>query len=198
MVNISLDTMNSERFEQITRRKGLKLVLDGLESAIGAGFDKVKLNCVVMRGVNDDELANFARLTRVYPIEVRFIEFMPFLGNRWAAKSLISYKEMYEKISIELPNLIPVSQGANETSKLFKEPGAMGTIGFITSMTDNFCGGCNRLRLTADGNLKVCLFGRAEVSLRDLMRNGATDSEIVQTVRSALIRKSWQHAGEYF
>lgn len=196
MVNISLDTLKPERFEQITRRKGMKLVYEGMESAIEAGFDRVKLNCVVVRGFNDDELVEFAQMTRIYPIEVRFIEFMPFFGNKWAPESLVSYKEILDKLKVEFPNLVRVRQGTNETSTLYREPGAIGTIGFITSMTNNFCSGCNRLRLTSDGNLKVCLFGRAETSLRDLLRNGATDTEVVKAIRIALSRKSKQHAGE--
>lgn len=199
MINISLDTLDPDKFEQITRRRGLKLVLDGLENALSVGFNMVKLNCVVMKGINDNELVDFARLLRVYPTidEIRFIEFMPFLGNRWASDLLVSYKQMYKIISLEMPNLKPVAdQNPCETSKLFKESDTKGAIGFITSMTDNFCGGCNRLRLTADGNLKVCLFGRAETSLRDLMRNGATDEELVQAIRKALLGKSKQHAGK--
>ena len=128
MVNISLDTLKPERFEQITRRKGMKLVHDGIESAIEAGFDKVKLNCVVMRGFNDDELVDFARIARIRPIEVRFIEFMPFFGNKWAPESLVSFEEMFDKLKAEFPNLARVSQNASETSTLYREPGAIGTI----------------------------------------------------------------------
>lgn len=196
-VNISLDTLKEDRFEEITRRKGLKYVLECLNEATEVGFENVKLNCVVMRGVNDDELIDFVLLARDRPIEVRFIEFMPFLGNRWSSDLLVPYRKMLDDILDKFPNIARINQGSNETAKLFKEPSAKGRIGFITSMTDNFCSGCNRIRLTSDGNLKVCLFGRAEVSLRDLIRNGATDSEIVRTIQTALNGKKKQHAGEF-
>lgn len=195
-VNISLDTLQDNRFERITRRKGLQHVLRGLDKALEAGYKSVKLNCVVMRDVNDDELASFVQMTANYPIEVRFIEFMPFFGNKWSTDLLVPYREMFDNILSKFPDIEPIARGCNETAKLFKVPGAKGTIGFITSMTKNFCSGCNRVRLTSDGHLKVCLLGRAETSLRDLMRNGATDSEIVRAVRIALSKKDKQHAGK--
>jgi molybdenum cofactor biosynthesis enzyme MoaA len=196
MINISLDTLRPERFEQMTRRKGWKLVYEGLVRASEVGFEKVKLNCVVIRGFNDDELVDFVRLATNMPIEVRFIEFMPFFGNRWSKNSLVPFKTMLQTIQNEYPDLAEVKHGPNDTSRVFRQSNMLGSIGFISSLTENFCHSCNRLRLTSDGNLKVCLFDKRETSLRDLLRNGATDSEIVRAIQTDLLKKKKQHAGE--
>ena len=196
-MNISLDTLRSDRFEHLTLRKGWKNVVNGLEAALGIGFEKVKLNCVVMRGINDDEILDFANLAEKYPIEVRFIEFMPFAANNWSQNVLVPYKEIFEAVSRRYPKLERVKGDKNETSKVFRSAEQMlGSIGFITSMSENFCSGCNRIRLTADGNLKACLFGAGEVSLRDPIRAGASDIEIVDLLSACLKKKSKQHAGE--
>ena len=194
LLNISLDTLQPDRFEAITRRNGLHIVVNAIDLALEAGYDPVKVNCVVMRGVNEDELIDFVRLTRNRRIEVRFIEFMPFDGNRWDEDRLVSFEEMLERITRELP-LQKCSDSPNFTARLFQVPGYAGRVGFITSMTDNFCEGCNRLRITADGKLKVCLFGRTEVSLRDTMRAGASDNELLDLISAAVGRKHARHAG---
>lgn len=198
VVNISLDTLDPSKFERITRRPGWKLVFDGLMRALEVGFEKVKLNCVVIRGFNDHELVEFARLASKFPIEVRFIEFMPFMGNKWDRSKLVPFDEMLKSVRDEFPKLAAIESGPNETSKLYKQPDMLGCIGFISSLTNNFCSSCNRLRLTSDGNLKVCLFERHETSLRDLLRNGATDRELIRAVQCALSRKKKRHAGECF
>lgn len=195
-INISLDSLKEERFELMTRRRGWNLVVDGLKEALAVQFNTVKLNCVVMRGFNDDEIIDFAKLALEYPIEVRFIEFMPFLGNKWAWERMMPYKEILQIVLRRFPELKMRNFGTNETSKVYKDPKMIGSIGFISSMSDNFCSGCNRLRLTSDGNLKVCLFGREETSLRDLMRNGATDTEIAKAIVISLKKKKKQHAGK--
>jgi len=184
----------------ISRRKGLSLVFDGLMRALEVGFESVKVNCVVMRDFNDDELLDFCQLAVKYPISVRFIEFMPFAGNAWNAKSFVPFKEMLGRIREKYPDLHPstgLQVSPHETSKIFRLSDEMlGSIGFIASITDNFCGGCNRLRITADGQLKVCLFDGRETSLRDLIRiGGATDEELVRAVYTALGKKRKQHAG---
>ncbi len=194
LLNISLDTLRADRFEAVTRRRGLDLVVRAVEEAAQRGYDPVKVNCVVMRGVNEDELVDFVAWTKDMPLEVRFIEFMPFDGNRWDESQLVSYAEMRDRIEEHFP-LERRQDGPNETSKTFRVPGFRGSVGFITSMTDNFCEGCNRLRITADGNLKVCLFGAAEVSLRDALRAGATDEELSEVISSAVGRKRARHAG---
>jgi cyclic pyranopterin phosphate synthase len=197
LLNISLDTLRPDRFAHITRREGFDLVLQAIESALTFGYRPVKVNCVVMRGFNDDELADFVDLTRDRPIEVRFIEYMPFAGNGWQDDRFMPYTEMSERIVARHPALERVADGPNETSKTYHVPGYAGSVGFITSMSENFCGGCNRLRITADGNLKVCLFGNAEVSLRDAMRAGATDDDLRVLIAAAVQRKKAAHAGMY-
>jgi molybdenum cofactor biosynthesis protein A len=194
-LNISLDTLVAPKFTLITRRNGHGNVLDGLFAALDAGFDAVKLNVVVMKGVNDDELGPFCDLTRDHPIDVRFIEFMPFDGNRWSDRRFISYADMLKIIGEHCGSLERATDTQNDTCKHFRIPDAPGRIGFITSMTNHFCGTCNRLRVTADGNIKVCLFGSDEMSLRDAMRSGATDDEVGKTIATALAGKHFSLGG---
>ncbi|MBT8401786.1 MAG: GTP 3',8-cyclase MoaA [Rhodothermia bacterium] len=196
-LNISLDTFRPDRFFRITRRRGLERVLASIESALELGFDPVKVNCVVMRGINDDELTDFVAYTESMPVQVRFIEYMPFSGNGWNDAQFVSYSEMMIAIEDRYGPLTALQNGANDTTRSFKVAGWAGSIGFITSMSDHFCGTCNRLRLTADGNLKVCLFGAGEISLRDSMRTGATNSELKVLIDAAVKRKAAHHAGMY-
>ena len=195
LVNVSLDTLRPERFEQVTRRRGFEVVMEAVEMAVAYGYDPVKVNCVVMRGVNDDELADFAAWTSEQPIEVRFIEYMPFGGNNWQDVRLVPYAEMKERIEAVHGPLERCRDHPNDTSKTYRVPGFRGRLGFITSMSTPFCDGCNRLRLTADGSLKVCLFGNAEVSLRDAMRSGLSDVQLAGVIQAAVLRKKAAHAG---
>ncbi|XP_016300171.1 molybdenum cofactor biosynthesis protein 1-like isoform X1 [Sinocyclocheilus anshuiensis] len=197
LLNISLDTLVPAKFEFIARRKGFHKVMEGIEKAIEMGYNPVKVNCVVMRGLNEDELIDFVSLTERKPFDVRFIEYMPFDGNRWNFKMMVSYQEMLDFIKQKWPNLVPVPGEETDTAKAFRVPGFRGQLGFITSMSDNFCGSCNRLRITADGNLKVCLFGNSEVSLRDFLRSGATEEELLHIIGAAIGRKKKQHAGMF-
>lgn len=173
-VNLSLDTLDPFQFQIMTRRKGFDAVMKSIDrilemNKLGAGI-KLKINCVVMRGMNEREIIPFVELGREKPIEVRFIEYMPFDGNKWNQGKMVSYQEMLEVIREKYPTLEKVADHKNDTSKTYRVPGFEGRVGFVTSMTHNFCGTCNRLRITSDGNLKVCLFGNAEVSLRDIIR----------------------------
>lgn len=173
-VNLSLDTLDPFQFQIMTRRKGFEAVMKSIDrilelNRLGAGI-KLKINCVVMRGINEREIIPFVEFGRENDIEVRLIEYMPFDGNKWNKGKMLSYQEMLEIIRNKYPDLRKVQDHKNDTSKTFEVPGFRGRVGFITSMTHNFCGTCNRLRITSDGNLKVCLFGNAEVSLRDLLR----------------------------
>ncbi|XP_038584379.1 molybdenum cofactor biosynthesis protein 1 isoform X2 [Micropterus salmoides] len=197
LVNISLDSLVPAKFEFIVRRKGFHKVMEGIDKAIEMGYNPVKVNCVVMRGLNEDELLDFVALTEKKPLEVRFIEYMPFDGNKWNFKKMVSYQEMLDRIKQQWPNLEMLQTGHTDTAKTFKVPGFKGQVGFITSMSDHFCGSCNRLRITADGNLKVCLFGNSEVSLRDILRSGASDEELLQIIGAAVGRKKKQHAGMF-
>ncbi|EPE30033.1 Radical SAM enzyme [Glarea lozoyensis ATCC 20868] len=173
-VNLSLDTLDPWQFQIMTRRKGFEAVMKSINrilemNKLGAGI-KLKINCVVMRGMNEREILPFVELGREQDLEVRFIEYMPFDGNKWSKGKMLGYKEMLDMIRVKYPSLRKVQDHKNDTSKTYEIPGFVGRMGFITSMTHNFCGSCNRLRITNDGNLKVCLFGNAEVSLRDIIR----------------------------
>eukprot|EP01134_Creolimax_fragrantissima_P006818 CFRG6818T1 len=197
-LNISLDTLVAAKYHLITRRPGLERVLASIDEAVSLNFaNRVKLNCVVMNGFNDDEVVDFVDLTKHKDIDVRFIEYMPFDGNKWNGKKFISYTDMLDRIREKYPVLHRLKDHPNDTSKAFRVDGHVGQIGFITSMSEHFCGTCNRLRITADGNLKVCLFGNAEVSLRDAIRDGANDEVLCDLIGSAVQRKKPQHAGMY-
>uniref|UniRef100_A0A2P2I4E6 Molybdenum cofactor biosynthesis protein 1 n=1 Tax=Hirondellea gigas TaxID=1518452 RepID=A0A2P2I4E6_9CRUS len=194
-INISLDTLVPVKFEFITRRRGWKQVMKGIEVALDSNLQSVKLNVVAMRGTNEDELVDFVKLTQHKKLDVRFIEYMPFDDNKWHSSRLLPYSEMLSIIMEQFPDTVRLSDEPNPTSKAYKVPGFAGQFGFITSMTEHFCGSCNRLRITADGNLKVCLFGASEVSLRDAMRSGATDEELLNVIGAAVGSKKKQHAG---
>ncbi|KAL4585803.1 hypothetical protein LXL04_010429 [Taraxacum kok-saghyz] len=197
LLNISLDTLVPAKFEFMTRRKGHERVIESIHKAVELGYNPVKVNCVVMRGFNDDEICDFVELTKEKPVNVRFIEFMPFDGNVWNVKKLVSYAEMLDIVGKKFSGIKRIKDHPTETAKNFTVDGHKGTVSFITSMTDHFCGGCNRLRLLADGNLKVCLFGPSEVSLRDPMREGATDDELREIIGAAVKRKKGSHAGMF-
>ncbi|KAI0408715.1 molybdenum cofactor biosynthesis prote [Xylaria palmicola] len=189
-INLSLDTLDPWQFQIMTRRKGFDAVMKSIERVLelnkhGAGI-RLKINSVVMRGVNDREIIPFVEMTREKDIEVRFIEYMPFDGNKWNKGKMFSYSEMLDRIKERYPQLERVQGHKNDTSKSYKIPGFVGSLGFITSMTHNFCGTCNRLRITSDGNLKVCLFGNAEVSLRDILRQSNNGQPIDEAAFEAL------------
>ncbi len=198
-LNISLDTLRPERFKQIARRGGFEVVLSAIDAALASGYGTsewpLKVNAVVMRGVNDDELTDFVAWTRDTPIEVRFIEYMPFDGNGWADAALVPLAEMRERVEDKFGPLDALPGQPEDTATTFRVPGFAGSVGFIASMTVPFCAGCNRLRITADGSFKVCLFGPKEVSLRDLMRNGAGDDELRGVIGVAVNGKKAAHAG---
>ena len=189
-VNISLDTLDPYQFQIMTRRNGFDAVWKSINrilemNTMGAGV-KLKINCVVMRGMNEWEVIPFVELGREKDIEVRFIEYMPFGGNKWSERKMVAYREMVDMIQQRYPGLRKLTGHKNDTSKTYEVPGFVGKIGFITSMTHNFCGSCNRLRITSDGNLKVCLHGNAEVSLRDMLRKDNNGRPIDQEAFEAL------------
>jgi len=197
-VNMSLDTLDPWQFQLMTRRNGFSAVRKSIDRILemnraGAGI-KLKINCVVMRGLNDREILPFVEMTRDEDIEVRFIEDMPFDGNKWSEGKMFSYQEMLDIIRAKYPGLQREAGHRNDTSKTFQVPGFAGRIGFITSMTHNFCGTCNRLRITSDGNLKVCLFGNAEVSLRDILRKVNSgepiDDQTLEAMKRAAMGKA--------
>ena len=194
-LNLSLDTLDRQKFLKLTRRDGLQRVLDAIDLALDLGISPLKVNCVLMAGTNDDELLEFAELSRSRPIDVRFIEYMPFDGNRWQEDSMVTFDSMLSRLQQEHPGMSKLPTPPNDVAVSWRLPEAQGSVSFIASMTQPFCAGCNRLRLTADGALKVCLFGNAEVSLRDAMREGASDEELLGLVAGALYGKHAAHAG---
>ncbi len=196
LINISLDTLRPDRFKEISRRDGFEIVERAIRASLDRGI-QTKVNCVALKGINDDELCDFVELTRSLPLEVRFIEFMPFSGNMWSDAEFLSFEEMLNIIRIRFPEIQRKPDAPNETSKTWQVPGYDGKVGFITSMTEEFCSSCNRLRITADGNLKVCLFGNAEVSLRDAIREGISEAEFSKLISAAVNRKKKAHAGLY-
>jgi len=200
-VNVSLDSLEPEKFARLTRRPPSyhTKVIQAIEDCASMLPYRTKINCVVLPD-NANELADFAELTRHLPVDVRFIEYMPFNDNLWQSDGFVSYQQMQDKIQ----GLQRLEDGPNDTTKWWTLPpvvthGAssspLGRIGFITSMSEHFCGTCNRLRLTADGKLKVCLFGKTEVSLRDLLRNGASEETLQKLIHHSVQKKHFKLGG---
>jgi len=226
-VNISLDTLRADRFLEITRRNGLDKVMRAIGDCIrafrdkygdvrvgpdGSGGSRVKINCVVMRGFNDDELSDFVKMADERfgcDVDMRFIEWMPFNDNGWNTSKFLSYKDMMDKIFYEGSPLERIVDGPNDTTKWWRvqsqgeENSGRARVGFITSMSEHFCSTCNRLRITADGKIKVCLFGsnEKEVSLRDIMRSNQhedpklQEEELSNVVHAAVQRKTFALGG---
>lgn len=189
-VNISLDTLDPHQFVLLTRRQGFDAVMKSINrvqemNKLGAGI-KLKINCVAMRGLNDHQILPFIEMTRDQDVEVRFIEYMPFGGNKWSEKKMLPYTEMLDLIRTKYPHIARLKGAKNDTSKTWQVPAFKGKVGFITSMTHNFCGTCNRLRITSDGNLKVCLHGNAEISLRDMLRKDHDNEPMDEAAFEAL------------
>jgi cyclic pyranopterin phosphate synthase len=191
-LTISLDTLKRDRFMEIAKRDQFDAVMAGIEAALAAGFAPLKINVVVMRGVNDDEILDFVAWAKDRPVNVRFIEYMPFPDNKWSTGGLMPYAEMRALIARD-HELIPLVGERTAVGKDFRLAGHSGTVSFVTSMTESFCGGCNRLRVTADGNIKSCLFHPAEQSLRDAMRSGGTDDDIERLITNAVDGKQAAH-----
>jgi cyclic pyranopterin phosphate synthase len=185
-LNVSLDSLRADRIDAIARRAGsAEAIFRGLDAAERAGFAPIKLNCVVMRGRNDDEVADFAAITRERPWHVRFIEVMPTGDNLGVSRDeFVSAEEILGRVR-EIGELEPVAGPAgNGPARYFAFPGAPGTVGVITPMSHNYCSTCNRMRLTADGQLRPCLFGHAQTNLRDPLRRGEPIEPLVrQTLR---------------
>jgi GTP 3',8-cyclase len=223
--NISLDTLRPARFAALTRRDArlhagvLESIAQAAElqgkreekSGGGPAPAPVKVNVVLIRGVNDDEVPDFVRFATELRLNVRFIEYMPFARNAWSVGRVVPWAEAFEAADAAVPGgLVRLADPAGEVAKNFVPAGMHGdeqqqplrhlpsrspSVSFVTSMTESFCSGCNRVRLLADGALKVCLFGAGEVSLRDAVREGASDEELRLVVAAALSRKKAAHAG---
>jgi len=192
-VNISLDTLKRDRFKQITGGDKLAAVLSGIKAAHWAGLEPVKINVVMMRGKNDDEILDFARKTITDGWHVRFIEFMPFGMCGMAGVETVPTSEIMECLQV-LGKLEPVTGPAgNGPARYYQLPGARGSIGFITPMTEHFCATCNRLRVTSDGHLRPCLLGNDEVDLKTALRSGASDDELKRLIQQAVVIKREEH-----
>ncbi|MCL0084117.1 GTP 3',8-cyclase MoaA [Dehalococcoidia bacterium] len=190
-VNISLDSLQPDRFKQITRIGKLEDTLLGIEAARAAGLQPIKINMVVMGGVNDDEIADFAHLTRENGWHVRFIEFMPIGGQEREGK-FVPISEIIERIE-SLGILEPHSLDGNGPARYFRLPQAKGTIGFISPVSEHFCFKCNRLRLTAEGKLRPCLLSDEEIDLREPLRYGASADELKRLIKQATEAKPGGH-----
>jgi cyclic pyranopterin phosphate synthase len=189
-VNVSLDTFKADKFRYITRLGELKGVLDGIEAAKEAGFDPVKINTVVMRGINDDEILDFAKMTYKDGWHVRFIELMPFKG----VAEFVPSVELRQHISLlgKLEPCAPVA--SNGPAMYYRLAGARGTIGFISPLTETaFCSRCNRMRLTSDGKLRPCLLGEDEIDLKMPLRNNASMEELKRLILKAVASKPEHH-----
>jgi len=194
-VNISLDSFRPERYKEITRGGDLSHVIKGLQAAEEAGLLPIKINMVPVRALNDDEVEAFARMTLETPRHVRFIEFMPIGGrDLWSDDSYISTEELKNKVE-KIGPLTPVRARKNGPARYFQLEGAPGVIGFISALTHHFCGDCNRLRITADGRLRPCLFSETEVDLKPALRQSSLDkeSEIERLLRLAIDVKPEGH-----
>ena len=194
-VNISIDSLNPEKFRRITRRGDVADVWRGIEAAEAAGLHPVKLNCVVTRGFNDDEVVNLARLSQKNSWEIRFIELMP-LGSvaDFQQDQVVPSAETKARIEAALGPLDPVpGHNGRDPARSFRLPGAQGQLGFISSVSEPFCAGCNRLRLTADGKLRLCLLRDDEVDLLAPLRAGADFEMLRQIMADAAYGKPWGH-----
>jgi cyclic pyranopterin phosphate synthase len=192
-INISLDTLKREKFHKITRFDLLDRVMDGVRSALDVGFSPVKINVVMVRGLNDDEILDFVAMTKDQLLWVRFIELMPFSRNNWSDENFISADEIRERIEAKHKLL---SLGRNDKSSPaedYKIEGYKGFIGLIAPLSRKFCDFCNRIRLTADGRLLPCLHSSIEIDIRTPMREGATDDEIKEILRKTMMAKPKGH-----
>jgi GTP 3',8-cyclase len=191
-VNISLDTLRRDRFVELTRRDELDHVLEGIDAAVEAGLRPVKLNTVMMRGVNDDEIVDLAAFGRDRGVSVRFIEWMPLdADERWRSNAVVSQAEIVAAIGAVFP-IDPVARGHQPAERFVYRDGR-GEVGVIPSVTRPFCDACDRIRLTAEGELRSCLFAVDEVDLRDLVRGGGSDDELEAAIRRCVADKAAGH-----
>lgn len=192
-VNVSLDSLSPVKYREITRGGNINEVLEGIREAEHAGMAPVKINMVPVRGINDEEIEEFARLTIETPYHVRFIEFMPFgSGELWSGDKYIPVGEIKKRVS-GIAQLTPVKARKSGPARYFRLKNAAGVIGFISPVTHHFCDSCNRLRLTSDGKLRPCLFSETEVDLKSAIRQGADDCEIERLLRLSVEIKPQGH-----
>ncbi|MDQ3748501.1 MAG: radical SAM protein, partial [Acidobacteriota bacterium] len=194
-VTISLDSLNRENFRKITGVDALENVLQSIEAAKRENLTPVKINAVIVRGRNDDELIDFARFARELDIKMRFIEFMPLDSSRvWTREMIISGREIFRRINEVYPLVLKEkSRGAETAWRYGFADGTPGEIGIVAPVTEMFCGACSRIRLTADGQIRTCLFSTTEHNLRDFVRSGATRAEIIEFIKDVVLKKEARH-----
>lgn len=191
-LNISLDTLQPEKFNLITRRNQFQSVYDNIHFLLNKDFH-VKVNMVVMKGLNDNEINDFIGWTKHKPVHVRFIEFMPFTGNKWTSNKVFTMQQMLEVIE-EKYEIVRLQDEKHDTAKGYKVPGHAGTFAIISTMSSNFCGDCNRMRLTADGKMKNCLFSQTETDLLTAFRNGV---DILPLINQSILSKAKELGGQF-
>ena len=192
-INISLDSLDREKFERITRTKAFDQVMAGIEAAQNSALRPVKVNAVLVRGFNDDEVEAFAEFARERDLIMRFIEFMPLDADRaWTREAMVPAAEVHRRISARWP-LVQVVHERSETARKYRFADGRGEIGLIAPVTQPFCGFCSRIRLTADGKLRTCLFSKDDHDLKYLLREGATDREIGDEILSIVSQKEKGH-----
>ncbi len=191
-LNISLDTLNAEKFNLITRRDGFEKVISNINLLLSRNF-KVKINVVVMKGLNDGEILDFIEWTKEMPVLVRFIEFMPFEGNRWTSNKVYTWQDMLETIETKYKP-VRMYDGVNDTDKKYTIDGHQGSFAVISTMSAPFCSGCNRMRLTADGKMKNCLFSTQETDLLGALRSG---HDLLPLIKSSIEAKAKELGGQF-
>lgn len=194
-LTISLDSLDRKKFAEITGVDELGNVLDSIKAASAAGFERIKVNACVVRGRNDDELVEMARFARDNAISFRFIEFMPLdSGHEWDRTQVVSGRDIHDAINTVFPlELTESSRGSGTAWNYRFADGSPGEIGIIAPVTEMFCGQCSRIRLTADGQIRTCLFSTTEHNLRDVLRSGASRDEIIEFIRSVVLKKEPRH-----
>jgi cyclic pyranopterin phosphate synthase len=194
-VTISLDSLKGDVFKRMTGVDVLDKVLAGIVAAKAAGLEPIKINAVIVRGHNETEVADFAAFAREHDVKMRFIEFMPLdSGHEWSRADVFSGREIKDRINERFPLIkVNVARGSETSARYRFADGAPGEIGIIAPVTEPFCGACSRIRLTADGQIRTCLFSTVEHSLRDVVRSGASRAEIVEYIESVILKKEPRH-----
>lgn len=194
-INISCDSLRPDRFAGITGRDALPRVLAGIDAAVAAGFEPVKVNCVVVRGVNDDEIVDFATYGRERGVEVRFIEWMPLDGDgAWTNEQVVPAQEILDRISAAYPLTADEAPRGSMPAERFAYADGGGRVGVVASVTQSFCGACDRVRLTAEGKLRNCLFAVREQDLRSILREGGSDDDLAAAIEAEVGRKWAGHS----
>ncbi len=192
-INVSLDSLDEQKFNSISKRSYFTRIINNIDLLLANEFD-VKINVVLMKDINDDEIIDFIHWTKLKPISVRFIEFMPFDGNQWDTSKVVSYNTIIDTVqsAFTFSKICPIQGQLNDTAKNYRIKGYIGDFGIISSVTNPFCDGCNRIRLTADGKLKNCLFSSKETDLLTALRNG---EDIVPLIHQSIKNKHFSRGG---